>query len=218
MTMHSVLLLDHQPESLLKTLVYLDFQVDICRDLPSLKEYLDLLKQGELRQYNIIILNLDFPGVNALEILSQIRNSEIPSSTPLITVSETENHYYKVAGLRRGADATLAKPIEPALLLAHFEALNRRSAWRLEHQLDEVPQNQGQNHAHERTSSFLPTSLTKRESQILEVLARGGSNRDIADNFSISETTVKNHVSKILKKLNLNNRTEAAYLFHQHMS
>ncbi|MEJ2413648.1 MAG: response regulator transcription factor [Anaerolineales bacterium] len=52
--------------------------------------------------------------------------------------------------------------------------------------------------------------LTRREVDVLQVLAKGKSNRDIADELSISETTVRTHVSNILGKLHLASRTEAA--------
>jgi len=55
-----------------------------------------------------------------------------------------------------------------------------------------------------------PDPLTKREIEVLQVLAKGKSNRDIAEELSISETTVRTHVSNILGKLHLASRTEAA--------
>ena len=62
------------------------------------------------------------------------------------------------------------------------------------------------------SASGLLSKLTKRQREILDMVRRGASNRDIADHFSISEGTVKLHVSAILKRLGVRNRTEAAQL------
>lgn len=67
-------------------------------------------------------------------------------------------------------------------------------------------------------SAILPTvppefaELTPRELEVLELIAQGSSNREIADLLSISERTVKNHMSSILSRLNLRDRTQAALL------
>lgn len=58
--------------------------------------------------------------------------------------------------------------------------------------------------------------LSRREAQIIEYVARGYSNRKISDELSIAETTVKNHLANIFKKLNVANRTEAVYLAQRH--
>ncbi len=59
------------------------------------------------------------------------------------------------------------------------------------------------------------TTLTKRESQILQEVAKGYSNKEISDNLHISEGTVKVHVKSLLKKLQIKSRVEAAVLFLQ---
>ena len=58
--------------------------------------------------------------------------------------------------------------------------------------------------------SIIIDSLTKREIEVLKLLAVGSFNKDIAENLGISERTVKNHISNIFKKINVSDRTQAA--------
>lgn len=59
------------------------------------------------------------------------------------------------------------------------------------------------------------SSLTKREEELFELVVSGRPNKDIARYLNISENTVRNHIASIFSKLKVNNRTEAAYLYHQ---
>lgn len=76
------------------------------------------------------------------------------------------------------------------------------------------------------SESRLPTSpsndlfseLTEREEQILFQLIKGRSNKQLAEDFGISENTVRNHVASILKKIKVNNRTEAAFLYYKKLN
>ena len=62
----------------------------------------------------------------------------------------------------------------------------------------------------------LPAGLSPREAQILELVARGLSNREIGDSLTISEHTAANHIRSILRKTECANRTEAASYAHRH--
>jgi two-component system, NarL family, response regulator LiaR len=66
--------------------------------------------------------------------------------------------------------------------------------------------------ADEKDDTFRPVDLTAREKEILSFIARGSNNREIADTLSISLFTVKNHVSNIIQKLAVEDRTQAAIL------
>jgi len=77
------------------------------------------------------------------------------------------------------------------------------------HQLQEFPQRG-------KAEAFVPSPLTPREMEILDYIARGYINKQIADKLSISEQTVKNHMSSILRKLDASDRTQAVVLAMQH--
>jgi DNA-binding NarL/FixJ family response regulator len=65
-------------------------------------------------------------------------------------------------------------------------------------------------------SAGLNDDLTEREREILRLVARGASNREVSETLFITEGTVKNHVSSILSKLALRDRTQAAVYAHEH--
>lgn len=77
------------------------------------------------------------------------------------------------------------------------------------HQLQEFPQR-------DKAEAFVPSPLTPREGEILDYIARGYINKQIADKLSISEQTVKNHMSSILRKLDASDRTQAVVLAMRH--
>ena len=77
------------------------------------------------------------------------------------------------------------------------------------HQLQEFPQG-------DKAEAFVPSPLTPREGEILDYIARGYINKQIADKLSISEQTVKNHMSSILRKLDASDRTQAVVLAMQY--
>lgn len=77
------------------------------------------------------------------------------------------------------------------------------------HQLQEFPQR-------DKAEAFVPSPLTPREMEILDHIARGYINKQIADKLSISEQTVKNHMSSILRKLDASDRTQAVVLAMRH--
>ena len=65
-------------------------------------------------------------------------------------------------------------------------------------------------------STLITSKLTDRETEVLSLIARGLSNTDIADRLFLSESTVRNHVSAILSKLDVSDRTQAAVIAIQH--
>src|SRR6185369_12995953 len=67
-----------------------------------------------------------------------------------------------------------------------------------------------------QSASFIMDKLTEREIDVLRLVARGLNNADIAERFHLSEGTVRNHISAILAKLNVSDRTQAAVIAIQH--
>jgi len=152
----------------------------------------------------VVLLDLFMPGPNGIDVLTQIKQDRPATEVLMLTSSADEEHL--LAAVRAGALAYLSKTagvdqvVESVRAAARGESvLEPRLAARLVREIRETA-----------TRRRPLDQLTPREVEVITVLARGRSNREIARALSIGEETVKAHVSSILAKLHLADRTQAA--------
>jgi two-component system, NarL family, response regulator LiaR len=155
-------------------------------------------------QPDVVLLDLFMPGPNGISVLTEIKRDR-PATEVLMLTSSTDDEHL-LAAIRAGALAYLPKTagvdqvVESVRAAARGESvLGPRIAARLVRELREAS-----------ARSRPLDQLSPREVEVLTVLARGRANREIARTLSISEETVKAHVSSILAKLHLTDRTQAA--------
>ena len=166
---------------------------------------LDGVKQARQLQPDVVLLDLDMPGISGREVVRTL-TEEIPQTRVLmLTVSEDADDLLET--LRAGAAGYLLKNIDTE----YFVEAIRRAA---DGESVVSPEMTGKLVAglKRQTSTVSPEKdvLTAREREILAVLARGASNKEIAREFELAESTVKIHVQNILRKLNLTSRVQAA--------
>lgn len=154
---------------------------------------------------DLVLLDLNMKGMDGLATLKQLKQAELDSRIIMLTVSDNEEDV--VAALRAGADGYLLKDMEPEDIL---ERLGQATRGRLA-----ISDNLTELLAHALREEAKPSSageagLTPREQEILELIAKGFSNKLIAAELDISVGTIKVHVKHILKKLKLRTRVEAA--------
>lgn len=153
---------------------------------------------------DVILLDLVMPRKGGLEAIREIKEQNPQARILVLTsFSEDENVY---AAIKAGAQGYLMKDASPQDILAAIREVHRGEpsmdpsiAQKLMREL--------------QRSSGLPPSeepLTEREVEVLKLLAQGLQNKEIAEELVISERTVSTHVSNILSKLHLANRTQAA--------
>jgi two-component system NarL family response regulator len=157
---------------------------------------------------DLVLMDVGMPGVSGIEATRRVRAAVPSVKVAILTVSERDEDLF--AAVRAGATGYLLKEvsieelpeavravarghslISPSMasrLLTEFNVLSRR----VEEQHGNVPR------------------LSDRELEVLRLVARGLSNRDIATELVIAENTVKNHVRNILEKLQVRSRMEAA--------
>ena len=163
-------------------------------------------------QPDVLLLDVQMPVVDGLAAMEQIAATDIPTRVLMLTTFDLDEYVYRamragasgfllkdmpgediviaVRQVARGADALLA-PALTRRLLDRFAAPPSRHA----------------------TAAL--DRLTARELEVLSVIGRGLSNAEIARELFISETTVKTHVARILMKLELRDRVQAAILAHE---
>jgi two-component system nitrate/nitrite response regulator NarL len=176
---------------------------------------------------DVVLLDLRMPGVDGLSAIPRLRQLDPPPRILVLTVSEQEADL--LAAIRAGADGYLLKDLRAGTLLERIEevarggvALSASMARRLWEGLRGTGARPGP--AAQPPAPSLPEEppaelrqLTPREREVLELVADGRTNAEIAAALYLSEQTVKTHVQNILGKLQLRNRTEAALLAQRYL-
>ena len=159
--------------------------------------------------YDVALVDIRMPGRDGLELLKEIR-SEWPK-VPVIMVSSYDNGEYVKAALGDGAAGYLLKDTTPddliqAITVAMTGSGNVLSPRAVRNMFDvaAAPPPAREEQAHS------DAGLTKRESDVLQLLAKGCSNREISRQLFLSEKTVKAHLAAVFRKLGVTNRTQAA--------
>jgi two-component system nitrate/nitrite response regulator NarL len=154
---------------------------------------------------DVILMDIQMPDGDGLSATREIRQSLPEVAVVMLTASELDEHLYEA--VRLGAAGYLLKDLDATelfeLLLGvtrNEVAMTRAMASRL---LKIMATNGGR-------GSDAETELTEREIEVLYLLAQGASNPQIAEELVITVNTVKSHISHILAKLQLENRTQAA--------
>ncbi|MBL8095228.1 MAG: response regulator transcription factor [Anaerolineales bacterium] len=157
-------------------------------------------------QPDVVLMDLEMPGeFDGIAATRQIR--KLRPETQVIVVTSHHQDEYIFPAVRAGAISYLLKDVEPDELVdairkaAQGEALlDSRVASRLVKELQGIRQ--------EQVNPF--TELSEREFDVLRLIAAGKSNAEIAETLVIGESTVKTHIGNMLKKLHLDDRTQAA--------
>lgn len=200
----SIMLVDDHPliRKGMQQLIGLSEQMEIVAEASSGSEAIEL---GTKLDPDLILLDMNMQGMNGLETLAKLREEGVTSRIVILTVSDADEDVIEAVTL--GADGYLLKDTEPEVLLDQVtaalngkmvmsEAVTQTLASALRKPRDKHPPD------HE--------NLTKREEEILSLVAKGLSNKLIARELDISDGTVKVHVKHLLKKLGLRSRVEAA--------
>jgi len=171
----------------------------------------------EEHQPDVVIMDINMPNVNGVEATRQL--IEKYPTTKVIILSIHDDESYVQHALKTGATGYLLKEMDADALIEAVKVVADGGSYlhpKVTHNLVkeyrrlavEVGGNGGgyQSQVEIRRPLHL---LTRRECEVLQLLADGKSNRGIGESLFISEKTVKNHVSNILQKMNVNDRTQA---------
>lgn len=159
-------------------------------------------------QPDLILLDLNMSGISGLETLKAIRSENDQVKVIIFTVSDNKQDV--ISMINHGANGYLLKDSNPEYLLLNITKILAGQlivSEQLTAYLDELDQ---EDNIRDKLSI-----LTKRELQIHQQIAQGYSNKQISENLQISEGTVKVHVKRLLKKLQINSRVEAAIMYLQ---
>lgn len=154
---------------------------------------------------DIILLDLKMPGVDGLTALRELRERGVEARVLVLTSAGERARVLPV--VRAGAAGYLYKDVDPQALVQAIRAVHDGHVLFAPEAADAMMASDDDKGA---------TPLTEREREVLVHIARGRSNREIARALVVSEKTVKTHVSNILLKLGLQDRTQAALYAVRH--
>ena len=191
----------------LKQILELEDDIEVIAQASNGEEALDIARK---EQPDVILMDINMPGMNGLQAIKEIKDEKMPSKIIVLTIHEDREYLFKT--LHMGAEGYVLKDADPNVLNVLIEAIrsvNSGESYIQGNMTKELVKEFKRitlNNKEKRESS----NLTSREKEVLELIAEGLINREIAKKLYISEKTVKNHVSNIFKKLNVSDRTQAA--------
>ncbi len=153
---------------------------------------------------DILLLDINMPKKNGIEVLEEIKNNNMNVKVLILTVHNEVEYLLKAVDI--GVDGYILKDTESnELKKAIISIVNGESYI----QPNLIPALNSKLVSRDKDKDKID-SLTNREMEVLICVANGMFNREIADELSISERTVKNHVTNIFKKIDVADRTQAA--------
>ncbi len=166
-----------------------------------------LLLACEHDDLDLILLDLNMPGMSGLNGLMSLRN-EAPT-IPVVIVSAEQDKHIVLQAITYGAVGFITKSTPREQMTAAIEQVLNGHVYL---PADIIRSEQANTRRTPREATISPEllqALTRKQLQVLERMAKGEANKQIGYNLDIAETTVKAHVSAILRKLNVHNRVQA---------
>lgn len=188
----------------LKNLMESESDITCMAEAEDGEEALEKLKEVKP---DVVLMDINLPGMNGVETTGKIKRA-YPEIKVLVLTMHTHEEYL-MSALNQGADGYLLKDVPSDTVLQAIRSVARGESIlhpSMTQKLINYHQKKNTNDPQEADNE---NALTPREKEVLICLAQGLNNKQIADELFISVTTVKIHVSKILKKLNVKSRSQA---------
>ena len=196
----------------------LDFEssFDVVAEGDDGSEAMDLV---ETHKPDVVIMDINMPNMNGVEATKMLVNRYPETKVIILSIHDDEN--YVQHALKTGAQGYLLKEMDADALIDAVRVVAEGGSYlhpKVTHNLVKEYRRLAAEEGADRDSVHAVEIrrplhlLTRRECEVLQLLADGKSNRAIGETLYISEKTVKNHVTNILQKMNVNDRTQAVVL------
>ncbi len=203
--MIKVLLVDDQNlvRQGVQALLDLSNEIEVIGEAKSGQEAVKMIPQIKP---DVVLLDMRMPGMSGLDVLHEL--SQANQLPPTIILTTFDDEELILAGVKAGAKGYLLKDVPLEELV---EGIKQVAAGKtiVRPQITEKILDSVEGLKNEFMSLERPDPLTNRETEILRLMAGGYSNKEIANSIFVAEGTVKNHVSNILSKLGVRDRTRA---------
>ncbi|HEU0245319.1 MAG TPA: response regulator transcription factor [Candidatus Limnocylindrales bacterium] len=207
-----MLLVDDQPlfRRALATLISAQFDMTVVGEGENGRDALDKVRA---LQPDLVVMDVNMPGASGVDGVNAIRAAGFTMPIVMLTVSEDDDDLFE--SIKAGANGYLLKNVRPEQLFEDLRGVMHGEAPiapAVASKLLDALRTGGLPTRGARSAAAAPQDsvLTRREAEILQLVAAGMSNKEIASELTITEGTVKNHVHNSLEKLHLTNRVQAA--------
>jgi DNA-binding NarL/FixJ family response regulator len=187
----------------LRSLLALTDDITVVAEAGDAREAIDVITAT---RPDVVVLDVRLPDRSGIDLITDLAGRELLPPTLLLTTFEDDEAL--IRGIRAGARGFLLKDVTLAQLADAIRTLAAGGS--MIHPAASARLAQGRpKPAADRATIWIPDALTRRELEVLRLMAAGLSNREIGEALHMVEGTVKNHVSTILSKLGARDRTRA---------
>lgn len=172
----------------------------------------EAVKNAILYNVDVVLMDINMPGIGGLGAIEQLKSSKCTAKVIVLTIHEEKEYLFKT--LQMGAEGYVLKDAEPSVLIEAIRSVYNGRSFIQPNMTHELVREFTKVNTHEKEKE--ESNLTNRELEVLDLIAEGLINKEIAKQLFISEKTVKNHVSNIFRKLNVSDRTQAAIYAIKH--
>ncbi|PCF54233.1 DNA-binding response regulator [Staphylococcus delphini] len=182
-------------------------QIEVVGSFGEGQALLDALATDQIEP-ELILVDLVMPEMNGITLIQKLKEQHADIKILVLTSYVDEEHV--MSAMQAGADGYEMKDVEPEALMTSIETVL---------QGDKVIHKDAQQVMDTViTKPHMLNKLSKRETEVLKEMAKGKTNKEIAETLFVSEKTIKTHVSHIFSKLEVTDRTQAAiYAMENHL-
>lgn len=192
----------------IKQILELDGDIKVNAEAGSGRECIDILDE---KNTDVLLLDINMPNMNGLQVLQYLREKKTNVKVLILTIhNEVE---YLVRAVEIGVDGYVLKDSDSTVLKKAIFTINKGDSF-IQPELTPLLKKRLEDKS--TSPKLIEEKLTRREIEVLKLLAEGLFNKEVAYTLNISEKTVKNHVSNIFKKINVSDRTQAAVYAIKH--
>lgn len=169
----------------------------------------DAIRIAREEEIHVMLIDISMPG-NSINAVRSIVKENPNLKLAILTVSESEDHV--MAAMQSGCDGYILKGVSGPELVSVVRTIYEGQSYVSPSLAARLFSRSQERHGSSQLGADPLDSLTYREEQILDLVAQGWSNREVAEKLSLSEKTVKHYMTNILKKLQVRNRVEATLI------
>lgn len=194
----------------LKTIIELEEDMTVIAQASNGQEAVTLARKYKP---DIILMDINMPEVNGIQAIKQLKDEDKNFKIIVLTLHQDREYLFKT--LQMGCEGYVLKDAESSVLIDAIRSVYKNQTYIQPNMTNELIKefNRVTSTSHEKDAS---SNLTNREIEVLLLITDGMINKEIAKKLYISEKTVKNHISNIFKKLDVNDRTQAAIYAIKH--